>query len=147
MLMRANGWACFRGYPPYPCISVSGRIGVVWVALAGFAFLTMELAFLGYVDDMLNLWLDHPLERDEAADRGAFRLFVQIVEVPALRAGVRADATRRGLLRHPGCSRTRKRESRYPRGRSGSVKDASSVQNRTARRMAIAVIADKCECS
>ncbi len=42
------------------------------------------MAFLRYVDDMLNLGFECSLQRDERADGAAFWFFVYVIEVPAL---------------------------------------------------------------
>jgi hypothetical protein len=57
---------------------------MVRITLSGAALFSMKMALVVYADDMLNLGFDCPLQRDKAADSAAFRLLVQVVELPAL---------------------------------------------------------------
>ena len=57
---------------------------VIGITLAGAAFFSVQTAFFRYVDHVLNLGLDRSLQGDEAADRAASWLLVQVVEVPAI---------------------------------------------------------------
>jgi hypothetical protein len=64
-----------------------GRFGIWLVGIVlpgGVFFFSANAAFFGDVEDVLDLGLDDLLKCDERTCGAAFRLFVQVIEMPLL---------------------------------------------------------------
>ena len=121
--------------------SASEINGMVRITLAGAALFATKVALLGYVDDMLNLGFDCPLQRDEAADCAAFRILVYVVEVPA------CFKAKREAVQHVEAASTT-HDAAAPEKQSPGFHGVAprpfeyilALRNRTTRRMPIALM-------